>query len=308
MSVNIFAHVGIALYYQSWLKNKKTGVSKSMIIDFHAHIFPEKIRNHREDFFSSEPAFKLLYESPRALLVGADDVIKVMDAENVDISVVFGFPWTNSETYRLNNDYIIEAVQKYPDRFVGFACFDLNCPDAAKETERCLDAGLVGIGELAFYQSGIDDEALKKMEPVMALCAKNDLPVLIHTNEPVGHIYPGKTPVTMLQIYNLAEKFPENKIVLAHWGGGIFFFNLLKKAAKGVLKNIWYDTAASPYLYDAEIFKAAVELAGVDKIVFGSDYPLLKPSRYYAEVEKSGVNKNAADKILGGNAAELLKL
>ena len=49
-------------------KNQKLGVGKSMIIDFHAHIFPKKIREHRENFFSSEPAFKILYESSQALL------------------------------------------------------------------------------------------------------------------------------------------------------------------------------------------------------------------------------------------------
>lgn len=279
-----------------------------MIIDIHAHIFPEKIRDHREDFFSSEPAFKLLYESPAAELIGVDELIAVMDEQNVDTSVVFGFPWISSDTFRLNNDYIIDAVQRYPERLIGFGCFDLNSPDAAAETARCFDAGLAGIGELAFYQSGIDDDALRKMEPVMALCEEKDLPVLIHTNEPVGHAYPGKTPITISQIYNLARRYPENKIILAHWGGGIFFYNLLKKDAKDVLKNVWYDTAASPYLYDPEVYKAAIELTGVEKILFGSDYPLLKPSRYYKEVEKAGVSKEESDKIFGGNAAALLNL
>ncbi len=279
-----------------------------MIIDIHAHIVPEKVRNNRENYFSSEPAFKLLYESPKSQLVSAEDLIAVMDEENVDKSVVFGFPWKNKDVYQYNNDYVIEAVNKYPDRLSGFGCFDLDCPGAVKETERCLDAGLSGIGELAFYQSGIDEESVKKMEGVMALCQAKDLPVMIHTNEPVGHYYPGKTPVTLAQIYNLAKTYPDNKIVLCHWGGGIFFYNLLKKDAKDVLKNLWYDTAATPYLYDPDVFKAAIELAGVDKIVFGSDYPLLKPSRYYKELEKAGVSPEDTAKILGGNAADLLNI
>lgn len=279
-----------------------------MIIDFHAHIFPEKIRGHREKFFSTEPAFKLLYEPTSSKLVGADELVAVMDEQNVDKSVVFGFPWISSDLFKLNNDYIIKAVARYPDRLIGFGCFDLNSSDAAKETQRCIDAGLSGIGELAFYQSGIDDKALEKMEAIMELCKNNKLPVLIHTNEPVGHLYPGKTPVTMSQIYNLAQRFPDNKIVLAHWGGGIFFFNLLKKDAKDVLKNVWYDTAASPYLYDAEIFKLAIELTGVEKILFGSDFPLLKPERYYNEIKKAKISKEDSAKILGENASVFLNL
>jgi predicted TIM-barrel fold metal-dependent hydrolase len=278
-----------------------------MVIDFHTHIFPEEIISNRERFFHNESAFKLLYDSPKSKMVNADDLIRIMDEEKVDKSVVFGFPWVHSDTFRMNNDCVAEAVAKYPDRLIGMGCFDLSGSDVEKETRRCLDAGLKGIGELAFYESGIDSEALKKMEPVMALCGEKNYPVLIHTNEPVGHMYPGKTPISLSQIYNLAAAYPDNKIVLAHWGGGIFFFNLLKKEAKDVLKNIYYDTAASPFLYDPSIYKAALELAGPGKILFGSDYPLLKPSRYYKDVDISGVSAKDRADILGCNAEKLLE-
>ena len=49
----------------------------------------------------------------------------------------------------------------------------------------------------------------------------------------VGHLYPGKAPNTMTLIYETMARFPDNTIVLAHWGGGIFFYNLLKKLLKG---------------------------------------------------------------------------
>ncbi|MGB5991237.1 MAG: amidohydrolase family protein, partial [Desulfobacterales bacterium] len=131
---------------------------------------------------------------------------------------------------------------------------------------------------------------------------------LIHTNEPVGHLYPGKTPNTLKQIYNLITRFSENKIVLAHWGGGIFFYNLLKKEVKERLKNVYFDTAASPFLYHLEIYRYAVEIAGLDKILFGSDFPLLKPARYFKELENAGLAKTQIDAISGLNAAKLLKL
>jgi hypothetical protein len=124
----------------------------------------------------------------------------------------------------------------------------------------------------------------------------------------VGHLYPGKTPNTLKQIYTLVTRFPENKIVLAHWGGGIFFFNLLKKDVKERLKNVYFDTAASPFLYDPNIYRYAVEIAGVDKILFGSDFPLLKPARYFKEFENTGMTGAQIDAISGRNAAKLLKL
>jgi len=278
---------------------------EKMIIDFHTHIFSKAVRENREKYFPSESAFRLLYDSPKSKLIGDDELLVSMDEHEVDVSVVFGFPWRNSDTFRQENDYIIEAVQRNPSRLIGFCCFDPFNKDAVKETLRCLEAGLKGVGELAFYESGIDEAALEKLEAIMEICRKADVPVLIHTNEPVGHVYPGKTAITLQQIYNMIRRFPENKIVLAHWGGGIFFFTLMKKEVRESLKNVWFDTAASPFLYDPEIYKTAMWFAGQDKVLFGSDYPLIKPSRYFKEI-KEAASKEAADRILGINAGNLL--
>ena len=277
-----------------------------MIIDFHTHIFPRDIRQNREKLFPSEPAFQLLYQSAKSCLIGATDLIEAMDENRVDKSVVFGFPWKNSAVFKPHNDYILEMVQKYSDRLIGFGCFEPAGKNVVAEAERCIAAGVSGIGELAFYQTGIDESALDRLAPIMELCVGRDLPVLIHTNEPVGHEYHGKTPITMAQIYRLINRFPRNKIVLAHWGGGIFFFSLLKKEVKESLKNVYFDTAASPYLYDSEIYQIADKIMGVDKILFGSDYPLLPPTRYFSEMAQAGLTKIQLGKISGENAGQLL--
>jgi hypothetical protein len=279
-----------------------------MVIDFHTHIFPKGIRENREAYFASEPAFKLLYSLPGSKLVGAQEIVAAMDRQGVDKSVIFGFPWKKSQTFIKHNDYILEAVARYPKRLIGLCCLDPFSRDAATEALRCLEGGLAGIGELAFYQSGIDDEALDKLAPLMQICRDKDLPVLIHTNEPVGHMYPGKTPHTLKQIYDLVKKFPENVIVLAHWGGGIFFFALLKKEVRGSLKNVYFDTAASPFLYAPEIYRYAKDIVGLDKILFGSDFPLINPARYFRELDISGLSKAEIESICGLNAAQLFKL
>ena len=279
-----------------------------MVIDFHTHIFPKGIRENREAYFASEPAFKLLYSLPGSKLVGAQEIVAAMDRQGVDKSVIFGFPWKKSQTFIKHNDYILEAVARYPKRLIGLCCLDPFSRDAGTEALRCLEGGLAGIGELAFYQSGIDDEALEKLAPLMQICRDKDLPVLIHTNEPVGHMYPGKTPHTLKQIYDLVKKFPENVIVLAHWGGGIFFFALLKKEVRGSLKNVYFDTAASPFLYAPEIYRYAKDIVGLDKILFGSDFPLINPARYFKELDISGLSKAEIESICGLNAAQLFKL
>jgi predicted TIM-barrel fold metal-dependent hydrolase len=279
-----------------------------MIIDFHTHIFFREIRQAREAYFDSEPEFTVLYSSPKSKLVGAKELIHSMDDHGVDKAVVFGFPWRSPELFKKHNDYVISMVDKYPGRLIGFGSFDLFSPQASQETERCLGQGLSGIGEIAFYNSGIDAAALEQMEPVLSICLQRELPVLIHTNEPVGHDYPGKTPNTLAQIYDLIVRFPENKIVLAHWGGGIFFYAVMKKEVKECLKYVYFDTAASPFVYDPAIYRLAIQTAGLNKILFGSDFPLLKPSRYFEELSIVGLTKYEIESIQGDNAVRLLKL
>ena len=277
-----------------------------MIIDCHTHAFPKQIRENRDDYFPTEAAFKLLYETPKARLVSAKEIIAAMDEQQVDKSIVFGFPWLNEETCRRNNDYILEAVTNYPTRLIGFCCLDPFIPGAAVEVERCLNLGLRGVGELAFYRTGIDGLCLDCLDPIMELCRKAKVPVMIHTNEPVGHIYPGKTPNTLAQIYQMVKRFVNNTFILAHWGGGIFFYNLLIKEVRDTLKNVYFDTAASPFLYDPEIYNFAKHLVGIDKILLGTDFPLLKPARYYKELDAAGLSKADKERICGGNAAALL--
>ena len=69
---------------------------------------------------------------------------------------------------------------------------------------------------------------------------------------------------------------------------------------------MYFDSAASPYLYDPRIYPYVVNLAGADKILFGSDYPLLKPARLIHEIEAVGLPQETINQILAGNAKKLL--
>jgi len=277
-----------------------------MIVDAHTHIFPQAIREHRERFFPAEPDFRLLYQSSDARIAGAKDIVDAMDEQGIDKSVVFGFPWKDPDVFQMHNDYISDAVSRFPERLLGFGCFDPLHPDAPDEAQRCIGAGLVGVGELAFYQSGIGTPVLDRLEPVMSVLLERDLPILIHVNEPVGHIYPGKAPITLAGVEALVKRFPHNTIILAHWGGGIFFYHLLRKEMKTHLKHVYYDTAASPYLYDPDVYRIALDILGSERVLFGSDYPLLMPERYFSEMKTVGIPDDDYRDIIGLNAHRLL--
>lgn len=280
----------------------------SRVIDFHTHIFSPRIRENRNSYCLWDPNFRTLYESPKSKMAGAAELIRSMDDDHVDISVVFGFPWKDGDTFKRENDYIMNESANRPDRLIGFSCFDPFHPDAPAEAERCIEGGLKGIGELAFYDSDIDSDVLDRLAPLMGTALNAGTPMLIHTNEPIGHQYPGKSPNTLRGIYELARRFPENQIVLAHWGGGVLFYELLKREVSEAFKNVYFDTAASPFLYHPKIYTIVKEIGGLGKILFGSDYPLIKPSRYFREFETAGLSEEDIRRISGMNASAVLRL
>jgi predicted TIM-barrel fold metal-dependent hydrolase len=234
------------------------------------------------------------------------ELLRAMDEEGVEKSVVFGFPWQKAESFRRHNDYVLESVHRHPGRLVGFCTLSPDSPEGPREAERCVEAGLSGVGEVALYHQGLSEGSCGLLGELVEVCTRYDVPLLLHTNEPVGHAYPGKTAVSLGALYDLIRKHPGQRFVLAHWGGGLFFYALMRKEVREVLRNTWFDTAASPFLYRPEIYRIAGEIVGFEKILFGSDFPLLTPGRYFREMESAGLSKEAKGLIQGENAARLL--
>ncbi len=279
-----------------------------MIIDCHTHIYPPFIRDDREALLKTDPAFRLLYSSAKAKLVGAVGLIEQMNRSGVDRTVVFGFPWSDPELMRRHNEYIGEAAERFPDRLLPFVCVNPRTSQAVAEVERCLSGGMLGVGELAFYTEVLDSTVVRILEPIASCCRDYRVPLMIHTNERVGHWYPGKAEASLKVIYELIQAFPDNRFILCHWGGGLFFYELLKKEAGEVLSQVAYDTAASPFLYDPTIYAVAVQIIGARRILFGSDYPLLLPDRYFQEMAAAGLSEEDQSWIKGRSAAEWLNL
>jgi uncharacterized protein len=280
-----------------------------MIVDVHTHIFPPEVIADRDRFFRGEPEFSLLYGSPRAKLASAEDIIDSMDRNGIDYSVMFGFPWKTGDFMLRHNDYVLKSAAKYPRRLIPLACLDLFSETCLELAEQYLADGVAGFGELAVYgATGNLDLANSNFSRIAALCRKRSSVLLVHANEPIGHSYPGKAPFGLDFYYSLAKAATGVHLILAHWGGGLLFFELLKKEAPEILAQVYYDTAASPFLYRTEIYKAATEIVGSGKILFGSDYPLISPDRYLADMKSSGLSDSQLSAISGENAARIFGL
>jgi predicted TIM-barrel fold metal-dependent hydrolase len=275
-----------------------------MIIDFHTHVFSPGIIQRRSDLARSEPIFGTLYASPKAKMSTAPELIASMDENNVDISVMQNIQLSSPTLCKESNDYILESLSRFPQRLIGFGMIKPDEPETAiREIERCVGNGIRGIGEIRLSMEQLNN--LEILRPVIEKIIEKGLILLIHASEPVGHVYAGKGDTVPGFLYPLIGEFPDLKLVCAHWGGGLPFYALMPEVNKA-LKNVFFDTAASPYLYDPRIYANVANLAGADKILFGSDYPLLKPSRLIQEIKAVSLPLETKNQILAGNAKKLL--
>ncbi len=281
----------------------------TLLIDAHTHIFPPECISSRDRFFENEPEFRLLYGSTKSRMASAEELIESMDNSGVDRAVVFGFPWRSDRILRRHNDYVLESAKKFQNRLIPLACLDLFSERCMEEVRKRVEEGVFGFGELAVYGVRENmDSALAQFSELAQLCSEKKLVILAHANEPLGHSYPGKAPFGVEFYFSLASRSGGASLILAHWGGGLIFYELLKKGTTEALSNVYYDTAASPFLYRSEIFQVAANVAGAGKIIFGSDYPLISPKRYMSEISDSGLSDLEIKAILGGNAARIFGL
>jgi predicted TIM-barrel fold metal-dependent hydrolase len=277
-----------------------------VIIDFHTHIFPPWLKERRDEYVKCDPCFSALYSQPKAKIATAEELIASMDEAEIDLSVVLNAGWVSHELCVKTNDYILDSVSRYPRRLVGFCAIQPRAGDAAiAELERCARAGAKGIGELRSDVQGFDLTDKTTMKPLVEATLKHDLIFLIHSSEPVGHEYSGKGRITPDILYSFITAFPNLRVVCAHWGGGLPFYALMPEVGKA-LANVLFDTAATVFLYKPEIFEQVSRIIGSDKILFGTDYPLMHQNRVLAQVQSAQLPKKDKAGILGANAQKLL--
>ncbi len=280
----------------------------TMIIDFHTHIFPPRIKKNRDKYIDSDSCFAILYSNKNAKLATVDELIESMDRDGVDISVVLNIGWTTHELCVETNDYILESIARYPQRLVGFCTVQPRSLESAlDEIERCAKGGIRGVGEMRPDMQLLDLSDGELMEPFVQVINKHKLILLTHASEPVGHEYPGKGAVTPELLYSFITSYPDLTIVCAHWGGGLPFYALMPEV-KQAMSNVFFDTAASPFLYSPQVYSQVIQLVGADKILFGSDYPLLTQSRLLGEIRSLDLIGETESLILSGNAQKLLNI
>ncbi len=278
-----------------------------MIIDAHTHVFSSKIIAERDYYCSNDACFADLYSNRKAKIFTVDELIKAMDESEISCSAILNIGWVNHEMCVINNDYILEAIARYPDRLIGFCSIQpRECDRAVKELERCLKSGIAGIGELRpdIQDYDLNDELLS---PIIELLTNKNAILFLHASEPVGHHYSGKGNMTPGVLYNFITRNTNLKIILAHFGGGLPFYELMPEVQK-MFCNVYYDTAAAPFLYSTQIYKVIENINGCAKLMFGSDWPLLDQRRVIKHIQSAGLDREKEENIFFRNAIKIFDL
>ncbi len=287
-------------------------------IDAHVHLYPPEVNRDPAGWAAAhgEPHWAQLTTRRRkngSLVQGfpsVDELLRELDTAGIERAVLLGWYWERPENSAAQNRFFAEWVRLHPTRLSACATINPVAGGSATlaEIRWAKDAGFVGLGELSPHAQGyvMDDPVFRE---ALALAGELHLPVNLHVTDPDSRPYPGRVLTPLGDFVALAQALPQTTFVLAHWGG-LLPLRAEYAAAVRALGNLYYDTAASPLMYDATIWRRFVDGVGVEKVLFGSDLPLsLYPRieagaglvRFVAEL-KSELRPEEAETILSGGA------
>ena len=285
------------------------------IIDSHVHRYPDEvIRDPLAWARARDEKYWAALVAPDGVQGWADrdKMLRDMDTAGIEKAVIQGWYWENQSTCDEANEWHAKWFREDPERFIVLASVQpRDGRNAVEGFKRALDKGCSGAGELHPWVQGWSPES-ETWREIADICEAHGLPVCFHATETVGPDYKGSAPTPLADYAKIAKNHPSLKIVLAHWGGGLPFY-LMNRRTKRSLANVYYDTAASPLLYDARVWKIATELAGADRILFGTDYPLRdypskeKEPSFAGMVAEASQNlpSESLENVMHGNAARV---
>ena len=279
-------------------------MKNTTVIDAHVHIFPPEMIAQREELLRADSWFGEAFGHPKARMRTAEELIVSMDKAGVDTSVVVGWPWQSNTHCTVHNSYLADVTARYPGRIAWLGIINPVADGAISEIDRCISLGASGFGEINADGQGFRWSAPTTWIGALRHIATSQLPIMIHTSEPVGHLYPGKGTATPAEVLTAIAAVPELRWVLAHWGGGLPFYELMPEVRQAC-EHVGYDSAATSYLYYPEVFRRVIDLVGVEKVLFGSDWPVLGQGKLLERVRSLDLAETELAAVLGGNAARV---
>lgn len=263
-------------------------MTEDKIIDIHAHIFPDKVAGKAVQSIGKYYGMDMACPGTVAGLLESGNRIKVS-------RYVVHSTATQVEQVRTINGFIAEAQRANPS-FIGFGTLHSGLEDMDSEVGQVMALGLKGIKLHPEFQGfNIDDREMLPLYKAL----EGKLPILMHMGDAV------KTSSSPKRLLKILNQFPDLTVIAAHLGGYQMWGDSMEYL---VGKNVYFDTSSTLAKLDRPTVLKIIRSHGVDKVLFGSDYPMWSHEDELERFNSLGLLQEEREKILWKNAQRLLGL
>lgn len=267
---------------------------KYYAIDAHCHIYPEKIAARA---VAGTDNFYREYNEHSFGTGTIDNLLKVGGDAGIDHYIVQSVATTPHQVGRIN-EFIAESVSKGNGKFTGLGTLHPASEDIEGDFKHLISLGLKGVKlHPDIQQFKIDDYRCLR---IYELCEQAKLPILMHTGD---HRYDFSNPNRLLPVM---EIYTDLTIIGAHMGGWSIWEEAAEKLSK--LPNLYVDCSSSLYYLSSETAKKIIHSYGVDKVLFGTDYPMWSPTDEIERFLNIGLTEEENRKIFSENAKKMFSI
>ena len=269
-----------------------------MIVDFHTHVFPEKIAERTLQALSQASNDKPYTNGM------IDGLLAAMETATADLSVCLPV-MTKPTQFDSLNRFAIEINERFNGQKKGIISFGGMHPDCEGVEDKLLflkENGIKGIKIHPDYQQTFIDDP--KYIKILQVAKELDLIVVTHSGIDDG--YKGQ-PVrcTPERVKNVIEKVGHKKFVLGHYGAHKLWQETLEILSD---LDVYFDTAFCLHEIKENLFKDILFKHGVDKVLFATDCPWREIKEDVDILKSYNLGKEIEEKIFYKNALTILGL
>jgi uncharacterized protein len=267
-----------------------------MMIDVHTHAFPDEV--------APKAVAAIETGAPDGFYAAGDGTLdglaQSMRQSNIDVSVVLPVATKPAQLVTINR----WAAEKHaPENgIVFFGGVHPEDPEWENTIETICDAGLPGVKMHSEFQRFALDTT--EMIPRYKMLAEAGLIVLFHMGDEL--FVPCEKRATPAMLAHLLEKVPDLRVIAAHGGAFRQWSDFIDRVAGH--PRVWIDTAFLPGYISQDTWEKVIEAHGIDRVLFGSDYPWMSQEKVSEFIKSSACSSEELEKISVTNAAALLEI
>lgn len=261
------------------------------VIDAHCHVYPDAIAEKAADHTG------VFYHVGHEMDGKVSTLKAASRMAGVDHCVIQSVATSPKQVESINR-FIARTVVEGEGFFTGLGTLHPDSPDQEADVRLAVELGLHGIKLHPEIQAFAldEDRSLKIFE----LCEKYGLPLLLHTGD---WRFDYSNPNRLIPAI---RQFPKLRVVGAHLGGWSIYESAVAQL-KGI-PNLWYDCSSTFAWLDPQIARRLILDLGVDRVLFGTDYPMWTPKKELDTFLRLDFTEEQRQMILGDNAKRIFNI